>query len=191
MSKEIIQSLRSTESACLPFAETILPEYTDWREEQMASKESVCIGNWSFAGWAYLEGPGATQLLQDHAVNSFRDCPIGQVKHLVGCTEAGKVIGEGILMKLGEEKFKMATLPYWHYIASLHKYDAVLTLEPAGTTAIFQVCGPRSVQLLEEVANESLRDIPFMHFRAIKIGDRDVLATNGLTMSGEIGLELH
>lgn len=191
MSKKLIDTLRKAEADCFPFALTSLPEYSDWRKEQMASKEAVCIGNWSFAAWAFIEGPGATQLLSDYSINSFENCPVGQVKHLVGTTEKGKVIGEGICMKVGENKYKLATLPWWQYIASQKKYDVTLTMEPPGTTSIYQVCGPKSIELLEEVANESLRDIKFMHFRTIKIGGREVMATNGLTMSGEVGFELH
>lgn len=191
MSENIVQTFRNNQATYFPGALFSLPEYQGWKEEQMSWHETVCIGSWSFAPWGFFEGPEATKLLKDYSINSFENCPVGQVKHLVGCNEQGKVLAEGILMKIGEEKYKITTLPWWQYISTLGKYDATYTPEPPGTTTLYQVCGPNSIYLLEEVCGESLRDVKFMHFKNIKIGGRDVMATNGLTMSGEIGFELH
>ncbi len=83
---------------------------------------------------------------------------------------------------MAEEKFFVYALHWWAYIASLNKYkDVSVHFDPYGTISIYQVAGPNSIYLLEEVANESLQDIKFMHFRNIKIGGIDVLAINGIT----------
>ncbi len=186
-----VESLRNSKGFCIPHTSVALPEYTNWREEQMASKKTVCIGSWSFATRQHFEGSGVIQLLKDHSVNSLEKFAIGQAKHLIACNESGKVITEGIILKVAEEKFYIYALRWWAYIASLNKYkDVSVHFDSPGTISIYQVAGPNSIYLLEEAANESLRDIKFMHFRNIKIGGIDVLAINGITMAGEIGFEL-
>lgn len=191
MEMNLIQMMRQTKAFQFPGVFFSLPEYDGWQAEQMSWHESVCIGDWSFAPWGILEGPEATKLLEEYSINSFANSPVGQVKHLVGCTESGKVVAEGILMKTGERRYLMSTLPWWQYIATLGRYDATYTPEAPGSTTLYQVCGPRSLYLLEEVCNQSLRDLRFMHYRDIVINGREVMCTNGLTMSGEIGFELH
>ncbi|MDR1358346.1 MAG: hypothetical protein LBJ48_03190 [Coriobacteriales bacterium] len=190
MTGSIVQAMRNTKPYYFPGALFSLPEYEGWQAEQMSWHETVCIGSWSFAPWGVLEGPETTKLLQDYSINSFANNPVGQVKHLVGCNTKGKVLAEGILMKVAEEKFLITTLPWWQYIATLGRYDVHFTPAAPGSITLYQVCGPRALYLLEEVCGESLRDVKFMHFKDVKIAGHDVKATNGLTMSGEIGFEL-
>ncbi|MDR1082933.1 MAG: hypothetical protein LBL27_03585 [Coriobacteriales bacterium] len=191
MEMNLIQMMRNTKAFQFPGVFFSLPEYDGWQAEQMSWHETICIGDWSFAPWGVLEGPEATKLLQDYSINSFANAPIGQVKHLVGCTESGKTVAEGILMRAGEQRYLISTLPWWQYIASLGKYDATYTPEVPGSTTLYQVCGPNSLYLVEEVSGQSLRDLRFMRYRDIAINGHEVLCTNGLTMSGEIGFELH
>ena len=193
MSKELIQNLRKAPGCCIPHTFFGLPEYSNWREEQMSSKEAVCIGNWSFVIKAVIKGPGALELLKGFSVNSLEKFDVGQGKHLINCNEDGKVISQGMVLRLGEEEFYMNGLPcFWiGYQISLGKHKNVtFKIEDKGDTSFYQVAGPNSIYLLEEVAKESLRDIKFLRFRNIKIGGRDVRAINGLTMAGEIGFEL-
>ncbi len=194
MSKITIQSLRKVHGSCIPHTSVSRPEYSGWRKDQLSWKETVCIGDWSFVLQAFLEGPEAVQLIKDYSVNSLENFKAGQAKHLISCNKDGKVIGDGILLKIDKDKFCISAglVDRWFdYILSLGNYkNVVLSYQPPGKTSIFQVAGPNALCLIEEVASESLRDIKFMHFRNIKIGGRDVRAINGLTMAGEIGFEL-
>ena len=80
MSMLTIQSLRNAQGSPIPHTMVSRPEYTNWREEQMSSKETVCIGNWSFVPAVYIKGSGALQLLKDYAINSFEKFAIGTVR---------------------------------------------------------------------------------------------------------------
>jgi len=194
MSKELIRTFRNAKGACHPHTFCAPPEYTYWREEQMSWMKTVCIGNWSFVQKTVMRGPGALELLKKFSVNSFENFEASQAKHLIVCNKNGKVIAEGMVLRVGEEEFYLYAAPgvWFTYQASLAEYKDNVTahFENEFETSIYQVAGPNAIYLLEEVANESLRDIKFMRFRNIKIGGSDVMAINGLTMAGETGFEL-
>ncbi len=165
-----------------------LPEYTDWIDESMSWKETCYIGDWSWLWDRRFKGPEALKLFSDISVNSFAEFDIGQAKHAIHCNSAGKVIHEGILIRLGEEEFMVQgrgclwadyQLRRGHYNASSEPDDWFK----------FQVSGPNSVYVVEKACGESVRDIPFMHFGKIRIGGREVWALRQ-GMAGEIGYEL-
>ena len=83
------------------------PEYTDWLDESLSWKESCYIGDWSFLWERRFRGPDALRLFSDISVNSFASFAIGQSKHVIHTTEAGKVIHEGILTRLAEDELML------------------------------------------------------------------------------------
>lgn len=164
------------------------PEYTSWIEEQMSWKQTCYIGDWSFLSDLLLKGPDALRLISDLSVNSFAKFDIGQAKHIVQCSEAGKVIAEGIVMRLGEEEFRCYSIPsHWtSYKLGKGRYNATAEHD---STFNFQVQGPNSLYVVEKAAGESIRDIGFMRFRKIRIGGREVMVLRQ-GMAGELGYEL-
>jgi vanillate/3-O-methylgallate O-demethylase len=186
MSKEIIDAFRRS-----PGGYHIGwggPEYTDWKDEQMSWKKTCYIGDWNFLWTLLIEGPEALKLLKEISVNSFAKFDIEQAKHVVQCNEDGKVIAEGILMRLGEEKFVVQSTPafYTGYKFETGRYNAKVWQEDWFK---YQVQGPNALYVVEKVAGESIRDMRFMHYRKIHIKGREVLALRQ-GMAGEIGYEL-
>lgn len=165
------------------------PEYSGWQDEQLSWKTTCYLGDWSFLWDVRFDGPGALDLLRDSGVNSFENFAIGQGKHLIQCSERGKVIGEGVLMRIGEESFKtQSTTALWSaYLASKGAYDVTVTHLD---TFQFQVSGPAALAVCEKAAGETLRDIRFMRFREVTIGGARVEALRQ-GMAGEIGFEFH
>jgi len=163
-------------------------EYTNWKDEQMSWKKTCYIGDWSFLWNLLIEGPEALKLLSDISVNSFAKFEIGQAKHVIQCNEDGKVIAEGILMRLGEEKFVVQSTPAFYTCYKLHtgRYNAKAWQEDCFN---YQVQGPNAPYVVEKAAGESLRDIGFMRFRKIQIKSREIIALRQ-GMAGEIGYEL-
>lgn len=175
------------------FGATFEPdEYSGWIDESMSWKDNCYIGDWSPLGKIVVSGRDALQFFSDISINSFQKFDIGQAKHAVFCNEAGKVMGEGILMRLAEERFLFTSGPgiLWAmYMFGKRPYDA--RLENIGPSRfILQVQGPNALFVTEEAAQESLRDIGFMRFRECHIAGRTLLALRQ-GMAGEIGFELH
>ena len=164
------------------------PEYTDWIDESMSWKETCYIGDWSFLWERRFKGPDVLKLFSDISVNSFAKFAIGQAKHVIHCTDAGKVIHEGILNRLGEDEFMLfGRGGFWVDYKLRHgRYDA--TSEPDDWFN-FQVSGPNAIYVVEKAAGESIRDFAFMHSGKIHINGREVRALRQ-GMAGEIGYEI-
>lgn len=166
-------------------------EYTTWQDEQLSWKTSSYIGDWSWLDEFHIQGPDALRFLSDFAINSFASFAVGQAKHAVFCSDDGKVIGEGVLMRLGEEEFEFQSrgpVVLWlEFNLAKGRYDAVSRT----TISKFklQVSGPTALAVLEKATGHSLRDIGFMRFAGLRIGGVEVsFLRQG--MAGEIGFEL-
>jgi glycine cleavage system aminomethyltransferase T len=164
------------------------PEYTDWMDESMSWKETCYIGDWSFLWQRWFRGSDVLKLFSDISVNSFAKFEIGQSKHVIHCNKDGKVIHEGILSRFGEEEFLLFGRGcFWADYKLRHgNYNAS---SEADDWFVYQVSGPKSVQVMEKVLGESMRDVGFMRFRKIRVAGHDIYALRQ-GMAGEVGFEL-
>jgi len=164
-------------------------QYTNWIDEQLSWKETCYVGSWSTFANLKLEGPEAIDLLADLSINSFTDYPVGGGKHLVQCDEDANVVAEGVLVREGEETFVVHGVPcYWTaYNLGRGDYDATCEFRD---TFNYGIQGPNSIEVLDALADHSLRDVGFMRSGEIDIAGVDVTAVR-FGMSGEIGFELH
>jgi glycine cleavage system aminomethyltransferase T len=167
-------------------------EYTGWVDECMSWKRTCYIGDWSPLSNKFLvKGPDALRFFSDISVNSLAKFEVGQAKHSIQCNSRGKVVCEGVLMRLGADEILFTCGPtlWTEYQFARGGYDASAVQLGFGQF-IKQVQGPNSLYLLEKVTGESLRDIGFMRFRKTRIGHREFyILRQG--MSGELGYELH
>ena len=73
------------------------PEYSNWRDEQRAWRETCILFNQSFHMTdMYVEGPDAPAVLERLGVNSFKNFGPNKAKQYVPCNDDGYVIGDGI-----------------------------------------------------------------------------------------------
>src|SRR5206468_4795290 len=142
-------------------------------------------GDWSFLWERRFKGPDVLKLFSDISINSFTKFSVGQAKHVIHCTEAGKIIHEGILNRLGEEEFMLfGRGGFWvDYKLRQGRYDAI---SEADDWFNFQISGPNAVYVVEKAAGGSVRNISFMHSGKIHIGGREVWALRQ-GMAGELG----
>jgi vanillate/3-O-methylgallate O-demethylase len=166
-------------------------EYSGWQDENLSWKEDCYIGDWSWLLELRISGPEALSLLSALAVNGFRRYPAGQAKHGVFCSFEGKVIGDGILLRLGEDEFELQArgpvLDWLEWNAETRGYKA--TVERLHRKAKFQVSGLSALYLVESLAGKSLRELRFMRAgEAVIDGIPVSLLRQG--MAGEIGFEI-
>ena len=145
-------------------------QYAGWKKETLSWKRSAYIhGNLNPASPYLLEGPGALQLLKDACINDFTRFSVGASKHAVMCNEQGNVMSDGIVMRTGEQRFTAFFLsPYIDYLVASGRYD-VRGEDLSGELFLFQIAGPKSLQILEAFAQQSLRDIEFLWHRPIHV----------------------
>jgi vanillate/3-O-methylgallate O-demethylase len=174
----------------MPYPPNIgLAEYTGWKDEQWAWKNTVYIGDWSFVPQIRVTGPDALRLFSDLSINTFEKFPIGKAKHCVQCDENGKVITEGVLLRHGEDDFELECgIPQWTlFHMKTGGYDATATFP---FTHKLQVSGPDALALCEKLTGTNLREVKFMTTKQATIAGKDVLLLRQ-GMAGEIGFELH
>lgn len=163
--------------------------YTNWIDEQMAGKESCSLGDWTFLENIVVEGPDALDVFADLSVNSFEDYAIGQAKHVVQCDEDGKVVAEGVLVRLDDDAFELHGIPcnWTAFNIDTGDYDATYEWRD---TFNFQVQGPNALDVLETVSEGgSLDHVEFVHSGMITIAGHEVRAVR-FAMGNEVGFEL-
>ncbi|QCC49369.1 aminomethyltransferase family protein [Halobellus limi] len=179
-------------------------EYTNWIEEQRAVRESAGIVDQSFhMETLRIEGPEAVDLLAHLGINNFtrirtEDPP--QAINLVVCNHEGYVIGDVILFYLGEETFDAVGE---NYVNNWIKYNAGISDLDVTTRSLydpyveggsppdfrFQIQGPHAIDIMEEVVDGSLPEIPFFQMDTIEIDGVQTYAL-GHGMAAMPGLEI-
>ncbi|SCC29999.1 aminomethyltransferase [Pseudarthrobacter enclensis] len=167
-------------------------EFTNWIDESESWKTTAYIGDWSaLSNKLVVKGPDAIRFFQDISVNSFKNFQVGRAKHSVQCSAEGRVIAEGVLMRLSEDEVKFTGGPiFWaEYQFEKGNYDATLT-QRGTADFIIQIQGPKSLEILERASGESHRDYAFMNVRETTVAGHKVWSLRQ-GMSGELGFELH
>ena len=166
-------------------------EYTGWWDEMMSWHESCYLHAGLNPTATYrIKGPDALKFFSDTCVNSFADFPVGKGKHIVMCNEEGFDIKDGVLLRLGEDEFLTYWMwPYAEYALQQGNYNAVgenLT----GKVFLYQLAGPKSLEIIEAATGEDLHDIRFIHFRDSAIDSRKVTVLR-MGMAGTLAYEIH
>lgn len=172
----------------------LLPmEFTGWRDETLAWKNSAYLGAViSVSPTFRIKGPDTIKFLSDHFVNGFKDFKVGTARHGIMCNEEGLDMMDGVILHTAEDEVYTYWLqPYVGYcfLKGSGKYDAAGE-DITGTVFLYQVAGPRSLEILEKACGESLHDIKFFHHRTSKIAGHDVRILR-LGMAGTLAYEIH
>ncbi len=152
------------------------PEFTNWREEQVAWRETAALFDQSHHMTdLYLEGPDVIRLLSDLGVNTFGNAAVDKAKQFVCCNPDGYVIGDAILFFLDENRVSLVGRPSAHnwvqYHAETGDYDVAVerdertAVNPTGGRKIyrFQVQGPTALEVLDKATAGALPEIKFFN----------------------------
>ncbi|BDZ46217.1 hypothetical protein GCM10025866_21260 [Naasia aerilata] len=87
-------------------------EFTNWQREQRAWRETAVLFDQSHhMDNLIIRGKDALKLLQDTAINSVANFPVGMAKQLVPVASNGGVVGDGILFHEIEESTSTSAVP--------------------------------------------------------------------------------
>jgi glycine cleavage system aminomethyltransferase T len=137
-----------------------------------------------------VRGPDALKFLSDTCVNGFANFPINSGKHAIMCNEKGRVMMDGVLVRLGEDDFITYWLaPYMPYALAQGKYNATGE-ELTGKVFLFQLAGPRSLEILEKATGDDLHDVRFMRQASTAIQGMKFNVLR-MGMAGTLAYELH
>ncbi|EJL27339.1 glycine cleavage system T protein (aminomethyltransferase) [Caulobacter sp. AP07] len=171
-------------------------EFAGWQKEVMSWKDTAYLHAGLNPTYPYkISGPDAMKLFADTCVNSFAKFSIGGSKHAVMCNAQGNIMAHGMLLRTGEDEFITFYLsPYINYFVDSGKYD-VKGEDLTGQVFMFQVAGPRSLEILEAALQEDLHDIKFLRHRPAQItvesGQVVDIKVLRIGMAGSLAYEVH
>ena len=183
----------------------VAPEFTNWRSEQMAWRNSAVLFDQSHhMDELIVEGPEAAKFLEGFAINSFANFGTNRAKHYVPVSPDGYVIGDMICFREAEEKFVLVgrspTADWLRYNASLGQHDVRLTYDPRSPSRPdgrevgrvhyrFQIQGPEAPAIFEKLHRGPIPEIKFFHTDWINVAGRQTRALRH-GMAGAPGLEI-
>ena len=187
-------------NAPAPKVPVMPPEFDGWRQEQKAWMETVALFDLSHHMFdLFIEGPDAVRLLSHVSANNYEKFAVGQAKQFITVGENGSLMQDGILVRLGDQKFNLigigAAVNWVVYHATQDNYDVTLTSDPTsdfrqGNPVLYriQIQGPKAGEMLTTMFGDQLDDIKFFHFREVRLGDVKVNALRH-GMAGQAGFE--
>ncbi|KAI1095557.1 glycine cleavage T protein [Rostrohypoxylon terebratum] len=176
------------------FISTFEPsEFTNWIDESVSWKATCYIGDWSPLLKIRVRGPEAKAFFEYLSTNHWPNFPPLQAKQAIFCRDDGKIMGEGVVMMLGEDDFIFTSVPgvvwaLYQFHHGTRKFNATVEVV-SDKWYLFQVQGPKSVVLMDEVTGDTTRDLKFMHAKELSIGSHKFLYLRQ-GVSGERGFEL-
>ena len=197
-----VKLLRESQSG--PFVYPVVPpEYSNWRDEQRAWRETAILFNQSYHMTdMYVEGPDAPTLLEKLGVNTFKNFGPEKAKQYVPCNYDGFVIGDVVLFHLEQNRFNLVGRPSVHnwvqYHAETGGYNVTLDRDertaarsgpPVRKVYRYQVQGPNALPIMEKVTGKPVPDVKFFNMTTFTIAGRQVRALRH-GMVGQPGFEL-
>ncbi len=173
--------------------------YGDPVAEVQAVHKSLGAIDVSTLGKLLVTGPDAVAFLERLYPSRFGDLKVGRIRYAVLGTDAGRIMDDGTIARLGEEEFYVTTtstgaesvlewLEWWNAVWQLE----VEIVNVTGALAAVNVAGPRARELMSaltelDVSNESFKYLDAK--RAYVAGVPCLILRIGFV--GELGYELH
>lgn len=166
-------------------------------EEHKAARNAVVMIDQSSFSKFELIGPGALETLQKLAVSNV-DTADGRVIYTQLCNERGGIEADLTLIRLSRNHYYMITGAGFGVHDSdwirrhLPRDGATHLIEVTSARAVINICGPKSRDLLQAVAEETVSNdaFPFATMQTITLGAAKVRAVR-IGYVGELGWELH
>ena len=179
----------------------VVPEFTNWRDEQMAWRRTAVLFDQSHhMANLNIKGPDALKLISKLAVNSVAKFPVDMAKQFVAVNHDGYVIGDNILFHLEEDEYQAVGIPpsinWLHYHAATGGYDVRVWRDDnsfyrKGDPVLWrcQVQGPGAMDVIREATGEEAPKLKFFYMTRFKIAGKEVRALRH-GMAGEPGFEM-
>jgi len=178
-------------------------EYTNWRTEQAAWRESAVLFDQSHhMAELLVTGPDAFKMLNYLASNTFKGFTPNKAKQFAPLSYDGYVIGDVIMFYHGENEFNLVgrapTVNWVQFHAETGGFNVQVRRDdrspsnPKGAAIVrqhyrYQVQGPNAWKLLEKLNGGPIPDIKFFNMDYINIGGQKVRALRH-GMAGAPGL---
>jgi sarcosine oxidase, subunit alpha len=173
--------------------------YGDPAAEVRAVHQGLGVIDVSTLGKILVEGPEAAALLERLYPNRFGDLKTGRIRYGVLTTDAGRIMDDGTVARLGDELFYVTTTStgsesvceWFEWWNAIWGYDAEI-VNVTGALAALNLGGPQARDALArlteaDVANEAFK---YLDAKEIRVAGVPCLALR-IGFVGELGYELH
>ena len=181
----------------------VSPEFTNWRDEQRAWRETVALYDQSYhMTTTFLRGKDALPLITSCGVNGFATFSPEKARHYVAASPSGHVIGDGVLYYSNPGEIALVGRASGHnwlqYQAETGGWDVELerdehfSANAAGRRRVYryQLEGPNSVALLAALNGAPLPETSSFAVITVTIAGHTVYALRH-TMAGGTGYEIY
>jgi glycine cleavage system T protein (aminomethyltransferase) len=170
------------------FAASVYADHHDI--EYNAIREAVALIDVSPLYKYLVSGPDAGKLVDRVITRDSTRLQVGQVFYTSWCDEDGKVLDDGTVTRLEEDRYRWtAAEPNLRWLRMNARGLDVEVEEISERVAALAVQGPRSRDLLQAVTGQPWDDVGYFRERPTKIGKTPVDVTRtGYT--GDLGFEL-
>ena len=168
----------------------VSPEFTNWRDEQRAWRETVALYDQSYhMTTTIVRGREALPLFASLGINGFATFGPERARHYVACSPSGHVIGDGVLYATSLEEIALVGRASGHnwlqFQAETEGWDVTLERDEhfsgnaAGRRNVYryQVEGPNAFALLEKLNGAALPETRIFDIITITIAGHAVSAT--------------
>ena len=174
--------------------------YGDPVAEVGAVRQTVGLIDVSPLGKLQLTGPGVATMLERLYVNQWQDLRRGRVRYGMMCNDEGSVLDDGVCARLSEEEWYVSTtstgaagaLEWMEWWRQSGWGEGVHITDMTETFAAFNLAGPRSREVLQQLTERDLSKAKFPYMRARRAevaGVPCLLLRIGFT--GELSYEIH
>jgi sarcosine oxidase subunit alpha len=174
--------------------------YTSVEEEYEAVRNRAGLIDVSTLGRIELRGSHAVRFLEFVYPNRFENLAVGRVRYGVVCDDAGILLDDGTIARLGPERFFLTTttgnadaIDSWFrsWLAGRPNWD-VRMINVSGSFAAMSLAGPRSREILKKLTDADLSSTAMPYLGAAQIAVAGIPAiVLRIGFVGELGYEIH
>ncbi len=138
-----------------------------------------------------IHGPDAAEFLSWVSVRDMgQDFAVGRVAYVAWCDPEGKVLDDGTITRLGQDRFRMTSADpaYGWLVRHAQRFDVQIEDESRRVAAL-ALQGPRSRDVLRELVGAPADELRFFRATSARLGDFELgITRTGYT--GDLGYEL-
>ena len=167
----------------------VVDVFSDVQSEINAVRETAGMLDMSPLAKHMIAGPAAEQLVDKLIVRDATKLGVGQIYYTPWCNEQGKLVSDGMVLRLTEDSFRISGDPSMHWFKHHAQGLDVDVTDVTHELALLSLQGPQSQAIVTAASGEDWSDFKFSRIRTATIGGARVeVARQGFT--GEHGYEL-
>ncbi len=174
--------------------------YSSVAQEYEAVRQRAGVIDVSTLGKIELRGADVVKFLEFIYPNRFANLKIGRVRYGVICDDAGILLDDGTIARLGDDRFFLTTttgnadaIDSWFrwWLAARPQWDVRMT-NVSGSFAAMNLAGPRSREVLKMLTDAELSSdaMPYLAASECKIAGVSAIVLR-IGFVGELGYEIH